>query len=35
MLPPRIQMKVIKLFAGTFTVEKGVMWEHGFQFFLF
>jgi hypothetical protein len=23
-------VRVIRLFAGTLTVEKGVMWEHGF-----
>jgi hypothetical protein len=26
-------MRVIRLFAGTLTVEKGVMWEHKFLFF--
>jgi hypothetical protein len=26
-------MRVIRLFAGTLTVEKGVMWEYGFLIF--
>jgi hypothetical protein len=33
-LPPKLRMIVVRMFAGTLTFEKGVMWEHGFLFFL-
>jgi hypothetical protein len=29
-LPRKLRMRVIRLFAGTLTVENGVMWEYGF-----
>jgi hypothetical protein len=32
-LPQKLRMRAIRLFAGTLTVEKGVMWEPEFSFF--